>query len=157
MKIILIILAVLKDILQKACIYFTSLILIFNIISVPLAATQTGAQLRLNVDGWLTPTLIFMFALASFLAGAATQVYKITKVPVFSRHIIFFILSYGVFIAVVIPMSNHQINQGTTLLLSVAFIILYLVIFGIYMGIKAALKSANNKKLEYDGVYKNVK
>ena len=154
MKIILIILAVLKDILQKACIYFTSLILIFNIISVPLAATQTGAQLRLNVDGWLTPTLIFMFALASFLAGAATQVYKITKIPVFSRHIIFFILSYGIFIAIVIPMSNHQINQGTTLMLSVAFIIIYLVIFGIYMGIKAAVKSVNNKKLEYNGVYK---
>ena len=157
MKIVLAGLAILKDILQKACVYFTSLILIFNIISVPLAATQTGAQLRLNVDGWLTPALIFMFALASFLAGAAAQVYKITKIPVFSRHIVFFILSYGIFIAVVLPMSNHRVNQGTTLLLSFAFIIIYLVIFGIYMGVKSAVKSADNKKLEYDEVYKNAK
>ena len=154
MKIISAVLIILKDISQRACVYFTSLILIFNIISVPLAATQTGAQLRLNVEGWLTPALIFMFAAAAFLAGAATQVYKITKIPVFSRHIVFFILNYGVFIAVVLPMSNHQVNQGTTLLLSIAFIIIYLIIFGIYMGIKSALKSADNKKLEYDEVYK---
>ena len=157
MKIISAASAILKDILQKTCVFFTSLIIILNIISVPLARSQIGAQLRLNIIGWLTPSLIFMFALASFLAGAAAQVYKITKIPAFSRHLVFFILSYGIFLVVIIPMSNHQINQGTTLLLSVAFIIIYLVIFGIYMGIKSAIKSAGNKKLEYDGVYKNAK
>jgi len=157
MKIVSAILIILKDALIKACIYFTSLIIILNIISVPLSAYAVGLRLNFHVEGWLTAALIFMFALAAFLSGAAAQVHKITKIPAFSRHIVFFILNYGIFLIVILPMSNHRISPDTTLLLSVAFIIIYLVIFGIYMGIKSAVKSARNKKLKYDEVYKNVK
>ena len=157
MKIISQALIILKDILIKACVYFTGMIIIINLISVPLSRQDVGLQLGLHVEGWLTASLIFMFALAAFLVGAAAQVHKITKIPALSRHIVFFILNYAIFLTVVLPMSNHQLSPDSTLLLSVAFIIIYLIILGIYTGIKSALKSADNKKSDYDGVFKNVK
>ena len=155
MKFLEIALDILKDAVIKACVCFTSIIIIINIISVPLSTQRVGLQLNMHVEGWLTSSLVFMFALASFLIGAAAQVFKIAKLPKFSRQIIFFILSYGIFIIIVIPMSNHQISPDSTLLLSVAFIIIYLVIFGIRAGIRAALRSAANKKSDYEAVYKN--
>ena len=148
-KIIMAVLAIVKDSLTKACVCFTVSILIFNIV---------GAALFLNVQmSWLTPSLFFMFALASFLAGIAAQVFKITKIPAFSRHISFFILIYAIFFIVAVPLSNHSAREDTTLVLSVAFIAIYLVIFGIYMGIKSAVKAVHNSKLKYEQVYKNVK
>jgi len=148
---------ILKDSLIKACVCFTVMILIMNIIALHLATSAFSVRLGLNITGWLTTSLLFMFALASFLAGAAAQVHKITKIPAFSRHIIHFILNYGIFFIVIIPMSNHPINSGTTLFLSVVFIAIYLVIFGIYAGIKAIINRSRNKKLKYDAVYKDAK
>ncbi|MCL2099311.1 MAG: hypothetical protein FWH24_02605 [Oscillospiraceae bacterium] len=147
-----------KDILQKACVCFTCLVVVLNIISVPLASYSAGIHLNFHMtESWLTSGLIFMFLLASVLAGAAVQIHRITKIPAVSRHIVFFILNYGIFFVVVVPMSNHRVNQGTTFLLSFAFIIVYLIIFGIYMGIKSIINAARNKKLKYEEVYKSAK
>ena len=147
------VISIAKDIFRKACACFTCLVIILNIISVPLALHSAGLHLNFHVEGWLTSRLIFMFALASVLAGASAQVHKITMIPEFGRHILFFALNYGIFFVVVIPMSNHRVNQGTTFLLSFAFIFIYLAIFGVYMGIKSAVKAARNRKLKYEEIY----
>jgi hypothetical protein len=124
---------------------------------VPLALHTAGLHLNFHVEGWLSSSLIFMFALASLLVGAAAQVYKITKIPVFSRHIVSFLMNYGIFFVVVIPMGNHRVNQGTTFLLSFAFIVIYVIILGIYLGVKSIINAGHNSKLSYEEVYKSAK
>lgn len=143
--------AIIKDIFHKACVYFTILIMLLNI-----GAVYLKMAMLINVD-FFAPRICFMCALASLVAGIATQIFKITKIPAVSRHIAFFILIYADFFLVVIPLSSYSTNQGTTLYLSAAFFIIYFIIFGIYMGIKAAANASKNKKLKYDKVYKNVK
>ena len=133
--------AVIKDIFIKACIYFTVSIILLNIFGY-----------FLNVS-WFEPGMCFLFALASFFAGIAVQVYKLTKIPAFSRHIAFFILVYADFFLVVIPLSSYSTNQGSALYLSIAFAIVYLVIFGICIGIKSAVNAVRNKNLKYTAVY----
>ena len=82
--------------------------------------------------------------------------------PAVSRHIAFFILLYLDFILVFIalrlifiPWSEYRLSSSSTLYLSVTFIAVYLVIFGIYMGSKAAVNSVKNKKLEYVKQFKD--
>lgn len=145
------IITIIKDIFQKACIYFTALIILLNI-----GAVYLRMAMLIHVD-FFAPKICLMCALASLVAGIATQIFKITKIPAVSRHIAFFVLIYADFFLVVIPLSSYSTNQGTTLYLSVAFFIIYFIVFGIYMGIKAAVNASRNKKLNYDKVYKNVK
>ena len=146
--------AIIKDVFLKACVCFTVLVILLNMTAVWLRDTVAGASL--DLEGFFTPSMCFMFAFVSFLAGISAQVFKITKIPAFSRHIAFFILLYATFFIVVIPLSNHSANQGTTLLLSVTFILVYLVAFGIFIGIKSALGAVRNSKLKYDEVYKSA-
>ena len=148
-----------KDILQKTCVFFTISIMIFSIVYSIIASGQSE---RLNVASafleasWFTPGMSAMFLSASLIAGIAAQIFKITKIPAFSRHIAFFILLYADFLFVVIPLSSHTTNQGTTIYLSAAFIVVYFIIFGIYMGIKAAVNASRNKKSSYEEVYKDA-
>jgi hypothetical protein len=110
-----------------------------------------------NITNSMRPIIVLIFAAASLFAGLATQVFKITKIPVFSRHIAFFIIIYFTFIFVVIPLSPGQTSPSATFILSIAFIIIYLIIFGIYMGIKAVKNTMQNKKSDYEEVYKEAK
>ena len=147
---------ILTDIIRKTCRYFTITVLIYNAI---LASLHTGVAVTLigaavNVRTNMSPTIVLVFILASFFAAISTQIFKITKIPVFARHLGFFILIYATFIFAVVPLSPGTMRPQTTLMLSIIFIVVYLVIFGIYMGIKAIINSRRNKKLEYKEVYK---
>ena len=154
------VLKIVADALTKACIYFSVIIILFNIIGKFLG----NSSFALNILGTLFVydkfgvNFCFMLALASLLAGAAFQIFKVEKLPVISRHLAFFIFLYLDFLLVIIPFSNYSSsNKSMTLLLSVAFIVIYLVIFGIVMGIKAILNSVKNKKSNYEEQFKNVK
>jgi len=133
-----------KDILTKSCIYFTAITL-----------TITPIAVFLNTP--LNPGTYLMFALSALGAGVAVQVFKIGKIPVVSRHIAFFILLYLTFLLVFVPLSAYSVNADTTLYLSVAFIVIYLVVLGIVMGTKAVINSVRNKKLKYEKQFENVK
>lgn len=141
--------AVIKDIFQTAFACFSISIIILE---------TTGRILGLNI-GWFAAgtSMTGVFAFPAFLVGAAAQVFKITKIPVFSRHIAFFILVYANFFFVFLPLSPHAVMPSTTLYLSGIFIVVYLLVFGIYMGIKAAANARRNSKSEYKEVYKSAK
>lgn len=149
-----------KDILTKTCIYFSGIILLFNILgkffgTTSFALNTLGVLHRYNAAA---PSFVFMFLFVSFFAGAAAQVYKITKLPALSRHIAFFILLYIDFMLIVLLFSNYTpTHQNYTFLLSVTFIAIYLVIFGIVMGIKTIINYMKNKNLKYEKQFKNVK
>ena len=151
------IILIIKDIIQKACLYFTLIIILLNILGRFLGSTEFA----LNILGTLhmykdfAVSFVFTIAFASLGAGIAAQVFRVTKIPAFSRHIAFSILMYANFFLIMLPLSEHTPNEGTTLYLSVVFIIIYLIIFGIYMGIKSAVNAARNKKLKYDKVFKS--
>ena len=150
---------IIKDILIKSCVYFTVVIIFFNL----LGKFFNNSFFALNILGTLylyddfAQNYCFMIALASLLAGLAVQIFRIEKLPVISRHIAFFILLYIDFLLILIPLSSYTVNQNTTLLLSVAFTVIYLVIFGIIMGIKAIINARKNKKLNYEKQFKEVK
>jgi len=143
---------IIKDILIKSCIYFTLIMIVF-IIGGPIFA-QGGI-------GFID---MLAFILSALFAGLAVQVYKIKKIPAISRHIMFFILLYidflfatVIFRMILMPWNDQILKSGSTLLLSACFIAIYLVIFGIVMGIKAIINSKKNKNLEYEKQFKNVK
>ena len=148
--------AILKDILGKTCRYFTITILVYNAILASLhtnvAVTIVGAAINVRTN--MTPSIVLVFILASFFAAVSTQIFKITKIPVFARHIGFFILIYATFIFAVLPLSPGQVRPQTTLMLSIIFIVVYLLIFGIYMGMKSIITARRNKKSEYKEIYK---
>ena len=149
---------IIKDAVTKACVYFTAIIILFNIIG----KFGGDSSFALNILGTLyiygdfAVNFCFMLAFASIIAGFSAQIFKIEKLPGMSRHILFFILLYIDFILILIPFSSHNVSQDSTLLLSVAFAVIYLVILGIVMGIKAIVKSAKNKKSDYEKQFKNV-
>jgi len=134
---------IIKDVLTKACIYFSVMILMIITVSVFL-----NTPLRADT--------CFMFALAALSAGISVQVFKIKKLPVISRHIAFFILLYLSFLLIFIPLSDYTVNPNTTFYLSIAFIVIYFIIFGIIAGIKAIITSVRNKNLEYEKQFKNA-
>ncbi|MCL1859679.1 MAG: hypothetical protein FWF92_10670 [Oscillospiraceae bacterium] len=152
------ILKIIKDIFIKACIYFSAVIILFNI----LGKFMGNTSFALNILGTFyiydifALNFCFVLALASILAGAAAQVFKIKKLPLMSRHIAFFILLYLDFLLIIIPLSAYTVNQDSTLFLSVAFTVVYLIIFGIAMAIKAIINSAGNKKSDYEKQFKDV-
>ena len=123
------------------CIYYTVITLIIT----PIAMFF---NLSLNSGAYL------VFALAALGAGLSVQIFKIEKLPLFSRHIAFFILIYLTFIVVVLPLSEHQVRQDSILLLSVAFIVIYLLVLGAVVLIKAVSASVKNKKLKYENQFK---
>ena len=132
---------IVKDVLIKACVYFSLMILVI---------TAIGAPFNQN----LNTATCFMFALAAFGAGASAQIFKIDKLPAPSRHIAFFICLYFVFIFIVLPFSGYSPTRSdSTLLMSVAFIIIYLIILGIAVGIKAINNAVKNKKLKYENQF----
>ncbi|MCL2096495.1 MAG: hypothetical protein FWH10_06280 [Oscillospiraceae bacterium] len=135
------ILNITKDVLTKACIYFTAMILV--IISV---SRFLNTPLRADT--------CFMFALASLGAGISVQVFKLKKLNLISRHTAFFILLYLCFLLVFIPLSQYTMEPNSVLYLSTAFVIIYAVILGIVTGIKAIVNSVKNKRLKYDSQFK---
>ena len=146
------ILKIIKDALTKACIYFTAIIIFMNL----LGKFAGNNFFALNILGTLylyddfAQAFCFMLALASVFAGFATQIFKIEKLPVISRHIAFFILLYIDFIAILIPFSSYNVSQDSMLLLSVGFTVIYLVAFGITIAIKSIINSVRNKKSAYE-------
>jgi len=108
----------------------------------------------LNINWFGNTSITAMLLLPSFLAGASAQVFKINKIPAASRHLAFFVLTYTTFIFVFLPLSPHAATPSTTLVLSFAFIIVYLAVFGIYMGIKAITNIGKSKTMKYDKIYK---
>ena len=154
------ILKITKDIFAKTCIYFSIIVILFNILGKFLQNTSFA----LNVFGALytydplAQNFAFMLLFASFFAGTAFQVFKIKKLPAISRHIAFFVLLYIDFILIVLFFTSYQpTGQDATLLLSVAFITIYLVILGIVMGIKAIINVIRNSNLKYENQFKNLK
>ena len=148
--------AILIDVIRKTCRYFTVAVLIYNAI---LASLHTGVAVTLigaavNVRANMTPSIVLIFIIASLFAAISTQIFRITKIPIFARHVGFFILIYATFIFAVVPLSPGPVRPQTTLMLSIIFIVVYLIIFGIYMGIKAIINARRNKKVEYKEVYK---
>jgi hypothetical protein len=102
------------------------------------------------VDHAFNSGTYFPFVFTSLGAGLAVQVFKIEKLPSASRHIAFFILIYLDFILIFMPFSSYTVNQNTTLLLSAAFVIIYLLALGISAAVKAVIRSARNKKQSYE-------
>ena len=142
--------AIIKDMLIKACIYFSAMTIIATVVCTFIITLDVFA-----------PSMCFIFAWVSLIAGAAAQIYRIKKLPAISRHIAFFILIYLDFIFMILlwtsnEISSYSMTSNSLLYLSVVFIAIYFVIFGIVMGIKAIVNSAKNKKLEYEKQFKNV-
>jgi hypothetical protein len=131
---------IIKDILTKTCVYYTF---------VTLAVTAVASFFSLPVY----PGAYLVFALAALGAGVSVQIFKIEKLPAVSKHIAFFILIYLNFLLVVLPMSEYQMRQSSVLLLSVAFITIYIVIFGIFLFVKFIVGSIKNKKLKYENQF----
>ena len=134
---------IIKDILNKTCIYYP-------LVTLGVAAIATFFSLPLYSGAYL------VFALASLGAGISVQIFKIGKLPSASKHIAFFILLYLNFLLIVLPLSEHQIRQNSILLLSVAFIVIYLVVFGVIMLVKSIAGSIKNKKLKYEKQFKKL-
>ena len=148
--------AILKDTAIKTCRYFTVTVLVYNAI---LASLHTGIAVTLlgaavNVRANMTPRIVLVFIVAAFFAAVSTQIFKLTKIPVFARHLGFFILIYATFIFAVLPLSPGPINPQATLMLSIIFIVVYLLVFGVYMGIKSISNARRNRKTEYKEIYK---
>ena len=152
------ILSAVKDALVKACIYFTVMPVFLGILASllnklmadPISYPDYALAVLGFVDHAFNSGTYFPFVLTALGAGAAVQVFKIEKLPRASRHIAFFILIYLDFILVFMPLSSYTVNQNTTLLLSAAFMIIYLLVFGISAAAKAVIKSAKNKKQNYE-------
>jgi hypothetical protein len=147
-----------KDALVKACIYFMAMPVVLGILASflnmmmadPLSYPDYSLTVLGFVDHAFNSGTYFPFALTALAAGFAVQVFKIKKLPSASRHIAFFILIYLDFILIFMPMSSYSVNQNTTMLLSAAFVLIYLLVFGMAMGTKAIAKSINNKKSDYE-------
>ena len=135
--------SILKDIFVKTCVYFTFMALAMN--SVAWFFNQV-----LNYSAY------FMLFAAALWAGAASQIYKIKKLPKISRHIAFFILLYLDFLLIFMPLSSYTVTQNTTLVLSLAFVFIYLVAFGATMGIKAIVRLVKNRRSAYEKQFKNL-
>ena len=137
---------IIKDIFTKACVYFSILV---------IGITAICRILFLNEEVF-APGLCLMFALTALGAGIAVQIFKIKKMPAVTRHIAFFILLYLDFWLVFIPLSKYSLNPNSTFYLSIIFIVLYLVVLGVFMGIKAVVNSIKNSKTNYDKQFKNA-
>ena len=152
------ILPVIKDTLIKTCIYFTLIPIFLGILASllnkimgdPMSYPDYALAFLGFIDHAFNSGTYFPFVLTALWAGAAVQVFKIEKLPSASRHIAFFILIYLDFILIFMPLSSYTVNQNTTLLLSAAFVLIYLLVFGITMGIKSIIKSVKNKKQSYE-------
>ena len=135
--------SILKDIFVKMCVYFTFMALAMN--SVAWFFNQV-----LNYSAY------FMLVASALWAGAASQVYKIQKLPQISRHIAFFILLYLDFLLIFMPLSSYTVTQNTTLVLSAAFVVAYLIIFGLVMGTRAIVRLVKNRRSAYEKQFKNL-
>ena len=133
---------VVKDALMKACIYYTLMTLVI-----------TSVTWFLNQR--LYPGSYFAFGLAALGAGMAVQIFKIEKLPLASRHIAFFILLYIDFLLMVFnPLRQYTAGTNTTFYLSVGFVVVYLVLFGMIMGIKAVINAFRNTRATYEKQFK---
>ena len=152
------ILPVIKDVMMKTCIYVTVIPVVLGFLASllntlmadPISYPDYALVFLGFIDHAFNSGTYFLFVLTGMGAALASQVFKIKKLPPASRHIAYFILIYLVFILIFMPMSSYTVNQNTTLLLSAAFVVMYLLAFGIVMGIKALIKSAKNKKESYE-------
>jgi len=159
------VLNIIKDILLKSCVYFAVM---------PIALAFTGGLVNyfIVIDPNASPDFIMavygfynnpnflygtylMFALAALWAGAAAQVFKIKKIPEASLHIAFFILIYLDFLLIFIPFSPYTLASGSTLYLSIAFIVIYLIIFGIVAAVKKFRAALKEKKSGYKKQFEN--
>ena len=157
------VLKIIKDIFIKACIYFTCMPIVLAFIGALVTKivdpnSLASPDFALAVYGFFNnPEFLygtyFMFALTALAAGASVQIFRIKKLPAASLHIAFFILLYLDFLLIFIPLSPYSITSGSTLYLSVIFIVIYLIVLGIVMGIKAAVNSGKNKKLDYENQF----
>ena len=154
------VLSIIKDILIKTCIYFTVIPLVLAVIASfvnRVANPVASPDFTLAALGFINSVFhsgtYFMYIAAALIAGAAVQIFKVEKLPAASLNIAFFILLYLDFILVFIPLSPYSVTPGSTLYLSIAFIVIYLVVFGIVAGVKAILNSAKNKKLKYENQF----
>ena len=155
------ILPIIKDALIKTCIYFTLIPIFLGILASFLNKMMADAISYPDyalaflgfIDHAFNSGTYFPFVLTALGAGMAVQIFKIEKLPSASRHIAFFILIYLDFILIFMPLSSYTVNQSTTLLLSAAFVLIYLLVFGIAMGIKSIIKSAKNKKQNYENQF----
>jgi len=147
-----------KDALIKTCIYVTVMPVILGVLASflntlmadPMSYPDYALVFLGFVDHAFNSGTYFPFVLTGLGFGLASQVFKIKKLPSASRHMAFFILIYLDFILVFMPLSSYAVNQNTTLLLSAAFVVVYFLIFGIVTAIKAVIRSAKSKKLNYE-------
>jgi len=157
-----IIVPVVKDALMKACIYFALIPVFLGILASllntamadPISYPDYALIFMGFIDHAFNSGTYFPFALTALWAGLAVQVFKIGKLPSASRHIAFFILMYLDFILVFMPLSQYTLNQNTTLLLSAAFVVVYLLVFGVAMGVKAVVRSVGDRKATYEKQFK---
>ena len=153
------ILSIIKDAFVKACIFFTAIIILFNLLGKFMGNTSFAMNIlgTLYIYDTFAINFCFMLVLASFLAGASAQIFRIKKLPALSLHIVFFILLYLDLMLVIVPFSRYSmVNQNAILLLSVAFFVVYAVVLGIIMGIKAIVNASKNKKSNYEKQFKNA-
>ena len=148
------VISVIKDVIRKASLYFTLIVILLNILGGVFGSTEFA----LNILGTMhrlsfARNFVFTIGFASLGAGIAAQIFRLTKIPAFSRHIAFFILMYANFFLIMLPLSDHAPNEGTTLYLSIVFIIIYLIIFGAYMGARSAVNAARNRKSSYNKMF----
>ena len=160
------VLKIIKDILIKTCIYFTCMPLAMALLAtiankLIVQDPVKSSDFSLAVLGFVNnPNFLYgtylVFACTALGAAIAVQIFRIERLPSSSRHILFFVLLYLVFLLIFIPLSPYTLTSVSTLYLSVIFIVIYLIVFGIIMGIKAIINSSKNKKLNYEKQFKDA-
>ena len=143
---ITIIFQIIKEIIKNACVIFTVIIFFIGILGYTLLLTGT-----MNTDA------VFMSFVYAFVIAASHQIFKIKVLPNVSKHIMFFALVYIGFMFMYMPIVNRNMNPQSTLYLTISFIIIYLIGFGIVYLIKHVIQSKREKKQVYENQFDKLK
>ena len=136
---------ILREIVKNASVIFVVVVFTFGAI---------GSFLGQSVMTIIAVYMCFIYAL---LIAASYKVYAIKVLPIISKHILFFALMYIGFIFIFMPTVNTNISSQTTLYLTVAYIVIYLICFGIVQFIKYIIRGRIEKKQNYENQFNKLK
>lgn len=141
-----IILKIVKEIMKNACIIFTAMIFFVAILGYTVLLSET-----MN-----TYTVLISFVYA-IVISASYKIFAIKVLPDVSKHIMFFALVYIGFIFMYMPAVNKNMNPNSTLYLTVGFVVIYLIGFGIVQLTKQIIRNKNDKKQTYENQFDKLK
>ena len=140
------ILQVIKDIIKNGCVIFTAILFFIGTIGYLLA-----------IPSEFTTEAVFMSFAYGVIIAAAYKVFSIKILPKISQHILFFALVYIGFMFVYMPTVNKNMTPQTTLYLTIAYVVVYLLCFGVVQFIKFLIRRRREKKQDYETQFKNTK